>query len=90
MDHDEKLMHEETPRAESVSMHDKNESCDNKHVPESLSANSGVLYIIVWMMTVGLYLFNGATVASIGPIIQIGEDTLNKIKHQGEFFGDQL
>jgi hypothetical protein len=46
----------------------------------------GLWWIVVWIMTDGVYLFNGAAFAITGPGVYIGQDTLKEIKHQREIF----
>jgi hypothetical protein len=86
MDHDANLLHKETSSAESVIICEKNENCDTDHVPESLSNNCRLWYIVVWMMTIGVYLLNGAAFSIMGPGMYTGADTLNEIKHQADMF----
>jgi hypothetical protein len=85
LDHDENLGHEENSKEESVSPRDKNANCsrNNDHfLPNSVSAHGILWGIMVWIATVGLYLLNGATLAIMGPVMQMGEGTLKQIKSQ--------
>jgi hypothetical protein len=60
LDHDENLAHEENSKEESVSPHDKNA---NYSINDDKPVHGRLWCIMVWMMTFGLYFFNGGTLA---------------------------